>query len=70
MCDRAGAPAKYVDLYPHFDGVPGIFRDGLHLNGCGAARFGSLLNQAVVKLCSPDPDVRLNSQRDQGLQNG
>ena len=30
MCERAGA--KYVDLYPHFDGVPGIFRNGLHLN--------------------------------------
>ena len=68
MCDRAGA--QYVDLYPHFDGVRGIFRDGLHLNGWGAARFGRLLNQAVVKLCSPGPDVRLNSQRDQSLQNG
>ena len=68
MCDRAGA--QYVDLYPHFDGVPGIFRDGLHLNGWGAARFGRLLNQTVVKLCSPGPDVRLNSQRDRGLQNG
>ena len=68
MCDRAGA--QYVDLYPHFDGVPDIFRDGLHLNGWGAARFGRLLNQAVVKLCSPGPDERLNSQRDRGLQNG
>ena len=68
MCDRAGA--QYVDLYPHFHGVPGIFRDGLHLNGWGAARFGRLLNQAVVKLCSPGPDVRLNSQHDRGLQNG
>ena len=68
MCDRAGA--EYVDLYPHFDGVRGIFCDGLHLNGWGAARFGRLLNQAVVKLCSPGPDVRLNSQRDRGLQNG
>ena len=67
MCDRAGA--RYVDLYSHFDGVPGIFRDGLHLNGWGAARFGRLLNQAVVKICSPFPDVRLNSQRDRGLQN-
>ena len=67
MCDRAGA--QYGDLYPHFDGVPGIFRDSLHLNGWGAARFGRLLNQAAVKLCSPGPDV-LNSQRDRGLQNG
>ena len=68
MCDLAGA--KYVDLYPHFDGVPGIFRDDLHLNGWGAARFGRHLNQAVVKLCSLGPDVRLKSQRDWGLQNG
>ena len=68
MCDRAGA--QYVDLYPHFDGVPGIFRDCLHLNGWGAARFGRLLNQAVVKLCSSGTDIHLNSQRDRGLQNG
>ena len=68
MCDRA--EAQYVDLYPHFDGVPGIIRDGLHLNGWGAAIFGRLLNQAVVKLCSTGPDVRLKSQRDRGLQNG
>ena len=67
-CDRAGA--KYVDLYPHINGAPGIFRDGLHLNGWGAARYGRLLNQAVVNLCSPGPDERLNSQRDRGVQNG
>ena len=68
MCDQA--VATYVVLYPHFDGVPGIFREGLHLNGRGIAKFGSLLNQAVVNLCSPSPDVRLNSQHNRGLQNG
>ena len=59
MCD-----SRCVVLYSHFEGVPGIFRDGLHLNGWGAARFVRLLNQAAVNICSPGPDVRLNSQRD------
>ena len=66
ICERVGA--KYVDLYPHFDGVPGIFMDGLHLKGWGAATLGRLLKNAVVNLCSSGPDVRLNSQPDRGAR--
>ena len=66
ICERVGA--KYVDLYPHFDGVPGIFMDGLHLKGWGAATLGRILKKAVVNLCSSGPDVRLNSQPDRGAR--
>ena len=56
MCGRTGA--VYLDVHPHFDASPGAFRDGLHLSGWGAARFGRLVHQAVVRICRPPPGSR------------